>query len=110
MNLGILILKDEDLLDEVLTDLKKSNYKNITFLNSYTYNLEEGNKNIGIIASIRKIVDFYKEESRIVLIEVPSSKIDNLKEVIKKSLSFNQYSFYTIKIDNYKGFDDDGTL
>ncbi|MEG0267040.1 MAG: hypothetical protein RR659_05280, partial [Bacilli bacterium] len=101
MKLAVLILKDDNKLDELLTVLSKENYRRVTVLNSNSYETEKGKKNskqTNIFASIRYMVDFYNDESKTIFIPTTKDRIENLKEIIKGFIKKEEYTFFSIDI------------
>ncbi|MEG0408877.1 MAG: hypothetical protein RR623_08395 [Bacilli bacterium] len=106
MKLAVLILKDDNKLDELLTVLSKENYRRVTVLNSNSYETEKGKKNskqTNIFASIRYMVDFYNDESKTIFIPTTKDRIENLKEIIKGFIKKEEYTFFSIDISDLEG-------
>jgi len=107
MELCVLILREEELLDALIKKLTISDIKNITVLESNTYTSEYGNKSkkkdINIFSSIRYMLDYFNDESRVILIPIKSDKIDDIKTIISDLIPTHQYLLFTIPVNNVEG-------
>lgn len=103
MNLCITILKEESLLNELIKKLNSSNIKNITILNSSSITSEKHHrtKEISILGSLRYMMDYYNDESKVILI--PTSDIETVKTIIADIIPNHQYLFFTINMNNIEG-------
>ena len=86
MKLVVLILKDEELLDTFIKRCTNNNIKNITVLESNSYETEKiGSKrrhDSNILNSIRYMLDYYNDESRTILVPVNDEKLEEVKTTI----------------------------
>lgn len=107
MELGILILKEEELLDTLIKKFTSIDVKNITVLESNSLATGIGNKSkkkdINIFGSIRHMLDYFNDESRVVLIPTRIEKIEEIKKVIDTLVSKQQYLFFTVAMSNIEG-------
>lgn len=103
MKLGITILKDENRLDDLLHKFKANDLKNITIINSNSKVSNFNDHKNRIYGSLRTFFDYYNDESRIILNIINDNEIENLKNILKDTLQLNQYSFFTIEINDVEG-------
>lgn len=107
MVLCTLILKEEDLLDEILHEFKEKNIKNITVLSSLSMVNEYVNKNknrdLRIFGTLRHLVDYYSDDSRILLVACDEKLVDSVYNSAKKIIPEHQYLLFSISINNIQG-------
>lgn len=109
MKLVILILKKEDLLDTFIKKCTVSNIKNITVLDSNSYESEKtGTKrkhDANILNSIRYMLDYYNDESRTILVPIDNEKLDKLKQIIKNLTASENYTLMVINLEEIIGLE-----
>lgn len=107
MKLCTIILKEEEILDTLIKKLTINDIKNITVLESNTlaseYNNKPKKKDINIFGSIRYMLDYFNDESRVILIPIKDDKIDTLKKVVSNLVKKDDYLLFTLSIDNIEG-------
>ncbi len=105
MNLCITILKEESLLNELIKKLTNSDIKNITILSSTNVVTEKSSrkKEISILGSLRYMLDYFNDESKVILIPCSHEKIEAIKLIIADLIPNHQYLFFSLKIDNVEG-------
>ena len=107
MELGIVILKEEELLETLIKRFTSINVKNITVLESNSLATGLGNKSkkkdINIFGSIRHMLDYFNDESRVLLIPTQTDKIDEIKSILADLVPKHQYLFFTVSIFNIEG-------
>jgi nitrogen regulatory protein PII-like uncharacterized protein len=109
MKLIVLILKEEEILDKFIKKCTSMNIKNITVLESNSYECDStGSKrknNANILNSIRYMLDYYNDESRTILIPVNDEKYVEVKDIIKNLVPSNQYTLMAINIEEIIGLE-----
>jgi len=109
MKLAILILKDEELLDTFIKKCTSSNIKNITVLESDSYETEKiGNKRKNtshILNSIRYMLDYYNDESRTILVPVNDEKLEEVKTIIKSLVPSEHYILMVVNLEETIGLE-----
>jgi hypothetical protein len=107
MTLCILILKEEDLLDDLFHKFKKNDVKNITVLSSVSMVNEYVNKNknrdVRIFGTLRHLVDYFSDDSRTLLIVCEDDMVNTISDDIKQIVPEHQYVFFTVAINNLQG-------
>lgn len=107
MELAIMILKEEELLDTLIKRLTSNDIKNITVLESDTFISENNNKNrkkdVNIFGSIRYMLDYFNDESRLIFIPIKNDRVDIVKNIVKDLIPSHQYLFFTIPMNNVEG-------
>lgn len=107
MELCLIILKEEDLLDDLVKRLTANDIKNITVLESNTFTSEHNSRNrkkdVNIFGSIRYMLDYFNDESRVILIPIKSDRIDVLKAIVKDLIPVHQYFLFTMQVNNVEG-------
>ncbi|MBE6144408.1 MAG: hypothetical protein E7169_02420 [Firmicutes bacterium] len=107
MELAIMILKEEELLDTLIKRLTSNDIKNITVLESDTFISENNNKNrkkdVNIFGSIRYMLDYFNDESRLIFIPIKNDRVDIVKNIVKDLIPSHQYLFFTIPMNNMEG-------
>ena len=107
MVLCVLILKEEDLLDELLHDFKLNNVNNVTLLSSVSmvneYTNKNRNKDVHFYGTLRHLVDYFNDDSRTLMIVCQDDMVHLIGGNIKKIIPENQYMFFTIPINNVQG-------
>ncbi len=109
MKLVVLILKEEEVLDKFVKRCTNSNIKNITVIESDSYETEKvGSKRkheSNILNSIRYILDYYNDESRTILIPVNTEKLEEVKNIIKSLVPSEQYTLMVINLEEIIGLE-----
>lgn len=109
MKLAILILKEEELLDAFIKKCASNEIKNITVMESNSYESEKVGKRVKndthILNSIRYMLDYYNDESRVLLIPISSDKFEKLKEITNSLVSLDQYTLMSINIEEIIGLE-----
>lgn len=109
MKLAILILKEEEKLDEFVNICSKEKIKNITVLESNSYEDEKvGNKKkngFHILSSIRFALDYYSDESRTILIPVSVEQLSKIKKILSNLLVIENYTLMVIDINEIIGLE-----
>lgn len=107
MNLAVIIINEEEKLEPLLHLFKEKQLNNITVLNSVSKVNEYGNKkknrDIKIFGSLKFLNDYLSDESRLILNIASIEQIETIKDILRQNLKNNQYTFFTIKIDNLEG-------
>ncbi len=109
MKLVVLILKDEELLDTFIKKCTSNNIKNITVLESNSYETEKiGSKrkhDSHILNSIRYMLDYYNDESRTILVPVNNEKLEELKNIIKSLVPSEHYTLMVVNLEEIIGLE-----
>jgi nitrogen regulatory protein PII-like uncharacterized protein len=109
MKLIVLILKEEEILDKFIKKCTSMNIKNITVLESNSYECDstesKRKNNANILNSIRYMLDYYNDESRTILIPVNDEKYVEVKDIIKNLVPSNQYTLMAINIEEIIGLE-----
>lgn len=109
MKLVVLILKDEELLDTFIKRCTNNNIKNITVLESNSYETEKiGSKrrhDSNILNSIRYMLDYYNDESRTILVPVNDEKLEEVKTTIKSLVPSEHYILMVINLEEIIGLE-----
>lgn len=105
MELCIMILKEYELFETLIGELKENNFKNITILESETLKTKadyekESNQ---ILSIIKNLLDSFIEESQIVLVPIESERINHIKKIVKEIVSPSRYLLFTFPIYNIEG-------
>ena len=107
MEICIIILKEEELFDKLAKELTENDIKNITVLESNTLVSDLSNKkskkDIKIFGSIRSILDYFNDESKLILIPLKSDLLDTVKKILKANVADSSYLLFTIPIANVEG-------
>ena len=103
MKLALLILKEEELLDRLIKELNENNFHNLTTVNSESVAINGNNKNVRVFSSLRYIMNYFYDDSRIMLIPVEEEKINDLFNVTSNILTKDKYTFLILPIDRIEG-------
>lgn len=107
MALCILILKEEDLLDDLLHHFKENNVNNITVLSSTSmvseYAGKNKNRDVHIFGTLHHLVDYFSDNSRVLMIVCEEDRVDIISKNIKKIIPEHEYLFFTVPINNIQG-------
>lgn len=106
MKLSFLIIKEEDLLDDLLKKLTENKFENITIFDSNSCETEKGirRKQTNFFSSIRYMMEFYNDESKTLLIPTKKEKVELLKQTIKDLIPDHKFAFFTVDIGDVEGY------
>ena len=100
MKLAILILKEEELLDKLIKELNENNFHNLTTINSESVATSGNNKSVRVFSSLRYIMNYFYDDSRVMLIPIEEDKIDDLFKVTSNILTKDKYMFLIFEAVN----------
>lgn len=103
MKLAILILKEEELLDKLIKSLNENNFHNLTTINSECVSSNGNNKNVRVFSSLRYLMNYFYDDSRVMLIPIAENKIDDLFKVAADILTKDKYMFLVLPVDRIEG-------
>ena len=103
MKLAILILKEEELLDKLIKELNENNFHNLTTINSESVATNGNNKSVRVFSSLRYIMNYFYDDSRVMLIPIEEDKIDDLFKATSNILTKDKYMFLILPVDRIEG-------
>lgn len=107
MKLVVFVLKEEDKLEKFVQRLDTHNIKNITILNAncvaHDHVGKNRNKNVKIFGSIRYIMNYFYDDSRLVLFPVEEEKIEEMEKLAQEILLKNEFMFMVLPLDRVEG-------
>lgn len=106
MKMSILIIKEEDLLDDLLKKLAEHKFEDITIINTNSCETEKGirKSQSNLFSSIRYMMEFYNDESRTLLIPVKKERVELLKTTVKDLIPEHKFAFCTLNIGDVEGY------
>ena len=103
MKLAILILKEDELLDKLIKKLNENNFHNLTTINSECISPSGNNKSVQVFSSLRYIMNYFYDDSRVIFIPIEEEKVDDLFKVTSNILTKDKYMFLILPVDRIEG-------
>lgn len=107
MKLGIIVMKEEEKLERFIQILDSHNIKNITILNAdcvaHDHVGKNKNKNVKIFGSIRYIMNYFYDDSRMVIFPFEETELEDIQKMANDHLSRNEFLFIVLPLDRIEG-------
>ena len=107
MKMCVIFLREEELLEQVVNKLLKNGIKNITMLNSTTFEekgaINKKGKEINMFGSLRFLLNYYNDESRVILCPCKEEETIIIQNVIKTLVPASEYFLFVTDIYNVQG-------